>query len=87
VLEQSHIAGTLEAFRKPYRLTIWLYATLFVVSVGLFLAAAVIGLRKSDTFVAIAFAGLSVATFLTFCGSSRRISNASLEFGAAFNTY
>ena len=51
---------TLEAFMKPYRLSVWLYAILFAVGIGLFVVAAVVGLGKGDSVVAIAFAGLSV---------------------------
>jgi hypothetical protein len=83
---------TLDAFMKPYRLTVWLYATLFVVGIGLFVLAAVIGLRKGDSVVAIAFAGLSVATFLAFfLRQPLHALEENLEFitwlGVAFNTY
>jgi hypothetical protein len=84
--------STLEAFMKPYRLTVRLYATLFGVGIGLFVVAAVIGLRKGDSVVAIAFAGLSVAAFLTFfVRQPLHALEENLEFitwlGVAFNTY
>jgi len=84
--------STLAAFIKPYRLTVWLYATLFIVGVGLFVVAAVIGLRNGDSVVAIAFAGLSVGAFLAFFVSRPlHALEENLEFitwlGVAFNTY
>ena len=83
---------TLEAFMQPYRLTVWLYATLFAVGIGLFLVAVVLGLGKGDSVVAIAFAGLSVASFLAFfVRQPLHALEENLEFitwlGVAFNTY
>ena len=83
---------TLEAFMKPYRLTVWLYATLFGVGIGLFVLAAVIGLRNGDSIVAVAFAGLSVASFLAFfVRQPLHALEENLEcitwLGVAFNTY
>jgi hypothetical protein len=83
---------TLEAFMKPYRLSVWLYAILFAVGIGLFVVAAVVGLGKGDSVVAIAFAGLSVATFLAFfLRQPLHALEENLEFitwlGVAFNTY
>jgi hypothetical protein len=83
---------TLEAFMKPYRLTVWLYAILFAVGIALFVVAAVAGLGKGDSVVAIAFAGLSVATFLAFfLRQPLHALEENLEFitwlGVAFNTY
>ena len=83
---------TLKAFMKPYRLTVWLYATLFVVGIGLFVVAAIIGLRDGNSVVAIAFAGLSVAAFLAFfVQQPLHALEENLEFitwlGVAFNTY
>jgi hypothetical protein len=84
--------STLEAFMKPYSLTVWLYGTLFVVGIGLFLAAVVIGLLNNSSVVAIAFAGLSVAAFLAFfIRQPLHALEENLEFitwlGVAFNTY
>jgi hypothetical protein len=83
---------TLAAFMKPYRLTVWLYAVLFAVGVGLFVVAAIIGLRNGAPVVAIAFAGLSVAAFLAFfVREPLHALEENLEFitwlGVAFNTY
>jgi len=84
--------STLEAFMKPYRLTVWLHATLFGVGIGLFLIAVVIGLRNGSSVVAIAFAGLSVTAFLAFfVRQPLHALEENLEFitwlGVAFNTY
>jgi len=83
---------TLAAFMKPYRLTACLYATLFVIGTGLFVVAAVIGLRNGDSVVAVAFAGLGGATFLAFfVRQPLHALEENLEFitwlGVAFNTY
>lgn len=83
---------TLAAFMKPYRLTVWLYASLYIIGIGLFLAAVVIGLQKGDSVVAIAFAGLSVTAFLGFfVRQPLQALEENLEFitwlGVAFNTY
>jgi hypothetical protein len=84
--------NTLQAFMKPYRLTVWLYGALFVIGVGLFVVAAVIGLGKGNSVVAIAFAGLSVVSFLAFfVRQPLQALEENLEFitwlGVAFNTY
>ena len=83
---------TLEAFMKPYRLTIWLYGLLFAVGLGMFGVAVGLGLSKGDSVVTIAFAGLSVTTFLAFfIRQPLRALEENLEFitwlGVAFNTY
>lgn len=83
---------TLDAFMKPYNLTVWLYGTLFAVGVGLFLAGAVIGLRGGSSVVASAFAGLSITAFLAVFVRQPLLSlEENLEFitwlGVAFNTY
>ena len=84
--------STLKAFMKPYGLTVWLYAILFVVGISMFIVAATIGLTKGDSVVAIAFAGLSVMTFLAFfVRQPLHALEENLEFitwlGVAFNTY
>lgn len=84
--------STLQGFMKPYRLTIWFYGLLFLVGIGLFVAAAIIGLNGGSSVVAIAFGGLSVAAFLSFFVQRPMQSlEENLEFitwlGVAFNTY
>jgi hypothetical protein len=86
------LKSTLNAFMKPYRLTVWLYAALFGVGIGLFATAAVIGLRRGDSVVAIAFAGLGAANFLAFfVRQPLQALETNLEcitwLGVAFNTY
>jgi hypothetical protein len=83
---------TLKAFMKPYRLTVWLYVALVGVGIGLFVVAAVIGLNKGESVVAIAFAGLGAAGFLGFfVRQPLHALEENLEFitwlGVAFNTY
>jgi hypothetical protein len=83
---------TLSAFMKPYGLTVWLDVTLYLVGIGLFLAAVVIGLRNNNSVVAIVFAGLSVTSFLAFfVRQPLHALEENLEFitwlGVAFNTY
>lgn len=82
----------LEAFMKPYHLTIWMYAVLFAVGIMLFVVAAVIGLRDSKSMVAIVFAGLGAGAFLSFfIRQPVQALEENLEFiswlGVAFNTY
>jgi hypothetical protein len=84
--------STLEAFMKPYRMTVTLYVALFGVGIGLFIVAAVIGLRNGSSVVAIAFAGMGVAAFITFfIRQPLHALEENLEFitwlGVAFNTY
>ncbi len=84
--------STLDAFIKPYRVTVMLYILLFGVGIGLFVVAAVIGLRNGNSVTAIAFAGLSVGAFLAFFVRQPLHSlEENLEFitwlGVAFNTY
>jgi hypothetical protein len=83
---------TLQAFMKPYRLTVWLYVTLFAVGLGLFIVAAVLGLRGGESVTALAFAGLGVTSFLAFfLRHPLRALEENLEcitwLGVAFNTY
>jgi len=83
---------TLEAFMKPYRLTVGLYVSLFGVGLGLFVVAAAMGLRNGSSVVAIAFAGLSVASLLAFfVRQPLHALEENLEcitwLGVAFNTY
>lgn len=83
---------TLDGFLRPYHLTIWMYAILFAIGVGLFVVAAIIGLRDSTSVVAIAFAGMGSAAFLAFfIRQPTQALEENLEFitwlGVAFNTY
>jgi len=83
---------TLKAFMKPYHLTIWMYGALFVVGIGLFVMAAVLGLREDKSVVAIVFAGLGAGAFLAFfIRQPVQALEENLEFitwlGVAFNTY
>jgi len=83
---------TLEAFMKPYYLTIWMYGALFVVGIALFVVAAVAGLRDGSSPVAVVFAGLGAGAFLMFfIRQPLQALEENLEFitwlGVAFNTY
>ncbi len=83
---------TLKAFMKPYHLTIWMYGALFVVGIGLFVMAAVLGLSEGKSVAAIVFAGLGVGAFLAFfIRQPVQALEENLEFitwlGVAFNTY
>jgi hypothetical protein len=83
---------TLEAFMKPYRLTLWMYGILFAVGIMLFVVAAIIGLKDGKSVVAIVFAGLGAGTFLAFfIRQPVQALEENLEFitwlGVAFNTY
>lgn len=89
---QQMFESTLAAFMKPYRLTVLFYAVMFVVGIGLFVVATIIGLTKGDRVVALSFAGLSVGTLLTFfVRQPLRALEENLEcitwLGVAFNTY
>jgi ABC-type multidrug transport system fused ATPase/permease subunit len=89
---QQMFKSTLAAFMKPYRLTVIFYAAMFVVGIGLFLAAVVIGFTKGDRVIAVSFAGLSITAFLTFfIRQPLRALEENLEcitwLGVAFNTY
>ena len=89
---EQMFARTLEAFMTPYRLTVRLYVALVCVGIGLFVLAAVIGLRGGDSVAAVAFAGLGVAAFLAFfVRQPLRALEENLEcitwLGVAFNTY
>ena len=89
---QQMFKSILAAFMKPYRLTVIFYAAMFVVGLGLFLTAAIMGLTRGDRVVAISFAGLSVTALLTFfIRQPLRALEENLEcitwLGVAFNTY
>ena len=84
--------NTLNAFLRPYRLTVWLYAALAAVGLGLFILAAVLGLQRGEAVTAMVFAGLSVGTFIgIFLRQPLQALEENLEFitwlGVTFNTY
>lgn len=83
---------TLDAFMKPYAITIAMYLVIFVVGILLFLVAAYLGIRGGQSLVAVAFGGLSVVTFIIFfIRQPVQALEENLEFiswlGVAFNTY
>jgi hypothetical protein len=83
---------TLDAFIKPYNITIALYVTMFVVGILLFLVAVIIGFQGDQPVTALGFAGLSVISFLVFfIRQPLQALEENLEFiswlGVAFNTY
>lgn len=83
---------TLDAFMKPYNITIVMYLVIFVIGVLLFLVAAYLGIRGGQSLAAVAFGGLSVASFiLFFIRQPIQALEENLEFiswlGVAFNTY
>jgi hypothetical protein len=83
---------TLDAFMKPYYLTIWMYVALFAVGIGLFVVAALLAWSNPQSFTALAFAGLGAGAFvLFFLRQPLQALEENLEFiswlGVAFNTY
>ena len=83
---------TLEAFMRPYHITVAMYIALFVIGIGLFLAAVYLGLTGKQQNVAIWFGGLSVGSFiLFFIRQPVQALEENLEFiswlGVAFNSY
>lgn len=83
---------TLKAYMRPYYVTIAMYIVLFIVGIGLFVTAAILALQTDKSVAAIAFGGLSVATFLLFfIRHPLQALEENLEFitwlGVAFNTY
>ncbi len=83
---------TLNAFMKPYNITIGMYVAIFVVGILLFVLAAYLALAGNQPVTAIAFGGLSVASFLLFfIRQPVQALEENLEFiswlGVAFNTY
>lgn len=80
---------TLDAFMKPYYLTIGMYVALFAVGIGLFLVAALLAWSNPQSLTALAFAGSG--RVLSSCSSSvslfrhwKRIWNSSRGWGVAF---
>ena len=83
---------TLEAFMRPYNITVGMYVVLFIMGVSFFSVAVYLGLKNPQSLVAIAFGGLSVGTFvLFFIRQPVQALEENLEFitwlGVAFNTY
>ncbi len=83
---------TLNAFMKPYYLTIYMYVTMFIVGILLFVFAVLFGFLGEQPLLAVGFAGLSVISFVTFfIRQPVQALEENLEFiswlGVAFNTY
>jgi hypothetical protein len=83
---------TLKSFTKPYWLTVWLYAFTFLVGIGLFVTAAIVGVSGGSSVTTLAFCGMGVATFVGFFIQRPLQSlEENLQFitvlGVAFNTY
>jgi len=83
---------TLEAFMKPYNITVSMYVIIFIVGILFFCIAAYLGLTGGQPAVAISFAGLSVVSFVMFfIRQPVQALEQNLEFiswlGVAFNTY
>jgi ABC-type multidrug transport system fused ATPase/permease subunit len=83
---------TLEAFMKPYQITVGMYVMIFLVGILFFAVAAYLGLTGNQPAVAISFGGLSVISFvLFFIRQPVQALEENLEFiswlGVAFNTY
>jgi hypothetical protein len=83
---------TLDAFMKPYYLTIWMYVALFATGLGLFVVAALLAWSNPQSPTALAFAGLGTGAFvLFFIRQPLQALEENLEFitwlGVAFNTY
>src|SRR5712692_9374207 len=55
----------LDAFMRPYWLTVWMYRALFLIGVAGFIAAVVLGVWGGLGFATL-FGGLSVVMFLSF---------------------
>ncbi|MBI5878287.1 MAG: hypothetical protein HZB53_11610 [Chloroflexi bacterium] len=81
----------LDAFMRPYWLTVWMYRTLYIVGLAGFVVAALLSVWRGWEFAAI-FGGISVVTFLAFfIGQPLRALEQNLEFitwlGLIYNTY
>jgi uncharacterized protein YgiM (DUF1202 family) len=93
-LENNNImfSRILRAFMAPYYMTIVMYAVQFAVGIGLFLIAAWLSAQGGKEIAAAIFAGLGVATFLTyFVSRPLRSLEENLQFitwlGIVYNTY
>lgn len=84
--------STLNAFMKPYNITILLYVVIFVIGILFFIVAVVLGFRGDQSVLAVGFGGLSIISFITFfIRQPVQALEENLEFiswlGVAFNTY
>jgi len=82
----------LNAFMRPYQLTVWMNIIIFAIGVTSFIAAAVFSFLRQEPVFTLIFAGLSAATFLGFFISRPlRALEENLEFitwlGMIYNTY
>ncbi len=84
--------STLNAFMKPYNITIFLYVVMFIVGILFFATAVALGFRGDQPVLAVGFGGLSIVSFITFfIRQPVQALEENLEFiswlGVAFNTY
>jgi len=82
----------LDAFLGPYHLTVWMYAIMFAVGIGLFATGVWLSIWFNEPLFALAFAGLGVVPFLGyFVTRPLRSLEENLEFitwlGMIYNTY
>ncbi|MEM7129825.1 MAG: N-acetylmuramidase domain-containing protein [Chloroflexota bacterium] len=93
-LENNNIlfSRILRAFILPYYLTVAMYVLLFLVGIGLFVMAVMLGLQDGKEIFGLIFAGLGVATFIGyFLSRPLRALEENLQLitwlGIAYNTY
>lgn len=84
--------STLNAFMKPYNITILLYVVMFIVGILFFAIAVAFGFRGDPPTLAVGFGGLSIISFITFfIRQPVQALEENLEciswLGVAFNTY
>jgi hypothetical protein len=84
--------STLNAFMKPYNITILMYVVIFIVGILFFVIAVVFGFRGDPPILAVGFGGLSIISFITFfIRQPVQALEENLEciswLGVAFNTY
>jgi hypothetical protein len=89
---QKMFKRTLDAFMKPYNITILMYVVMFIVGILFFAMAIYLGFIGDQQLMAIGFGGLSVVSFVTFfIRQPVQALEENLEFicwlGVAFNTY
>lgn len=82
----------LRAFMIPYYMTVVMYCVLFVVGIGLFVLAVHLSTTQGTQLTALVFAGLSVASFISyFLTRPLRSLEENLQFitwlGIVYNTY
>jgi len=81
----------LDGFMRPYWMTVWMYRVMFLVGIGGFILAIILGVWKGIQF-SLLFGGLSVATFLTyFISQPLRSLEQNIQFitwlGIIYNSY